>query len=107
MSSHLAHYLPFLLIIFFVCPTITVFLMSFTSTIHYVVLLISNKNLPLKKDKPCSMATCSCRSAKMLCTSYCKCKVGEQCANDNVKHIDQCDNSEQDYDKEWDSVTED
>ena len=34
---------------FFVCPTITVFLMSFTSTIHYVVLLISNKNLPLKK----------------------------------------------------------
>ena len=23
--------------------------MSFTSTIHYVVLLISNKNLPLKK----------------------------------------------------------
>ena len=49
MSSHLAHYLPFLLLIFFVCPTITVFLMSFTSTIHYVVLLISNKNLPLKK----------------------------------------------------------
>ena len=48
MSSHLAHYLPFLLLIFFVCPTITVFLMSFTSTIHYVVLLISNKNLPLK-----------------------------------------------------------
>ena len=34
---------------FFVCPTITVFLMSFTSTIHYVVLLISNKNLPLKR----------------------------------------------------------
>ena len=26
------------------------FLMSFTSTIHYVVLLISNKNLPLKKE---------------------------------------------------------
>ena len=25
--------------------------MSFTSTIHYVVLLISNKNLPLKKTK--------------------------------------------------------
>ena len=49
MSSHLAHYLPFLLLIFFVCPTITVFLMSFTSTIHYVVLLISNKYLPLKK----------------------------------------------------------
>ena len=49
MSSHLAHYLHFLLLIFFVCPTITVFLMSFTSTIHYVVLLISNKNLPLKK----------------------------------------------------------
>ena len=49
MSSHLAHYLPFLLLIFFVCPTITVFLMSFTSTMHYVVLLISNKNLPLKK----------------------------------------------------------
>ena len=49
MSSHLAHYLTFLLIIFFVCP-ITVFLMSFTSTIHYVVLLISNKNLPLKKN---------------------------------------------------------
>ena len=48
MSSHLAHYLPFLLLIFFVCPTITVFLMSFTSTMHYVVLLISNKNLPLK-----------------------------------------------------------
>ena len=50
MSSHLAHYLPFLLLIFFVCPTITVFLMSFTSTMHYVVLLISNKNLPLKKN---------------------------------------------------------
>ena len=36
----------------------------------------------------------------MLCTSYCKCKEDEQCANDNVKHIDQCDNSEQDCDEE-------
>ena len=47
-----------------------------------------------------SRETCSCRSAKMLCTSYCKCKADEQCANDNVKHIDECDNSEQDCDEE-------
>ena len=53
MSSHLPHYLPFLPFFFFFffltyyhCIP---FLMSFTSTIHYVVLLISNKNLPLKK----------------------------------------------------------
>ena len=45
MSSHLAYYLPFLIIIIFVCPTITVFLMSFTSIFDYVVLLISNQNL--------------------------------------------------------------
>ena len=36
----------------------------------------------------------------MPCTSYCKCKADEQCANDNVKLIDQCDNSEQDCDEE-------
>ena len=52
MSSHLAHYLPFLLLlIFFLTYYHCIpFLMSFTSTIHYVVLLISNKNLPLKKN---------------------------------------------------------
>ena len=36
----------------------------------------------------------------MPCTSYCKCKADEQCANDNVKHIDECDNSEHDCDEE-------
>ena len=60
-----------------------------------------------KSDKPCSRATCSCRSAKMPCTSYCKCKADEQCANDNVKHMDQCDNSEHDCGEEWDSATQD
>ena len=35
----------------------------------------------------------------MSCTSYCKCKADKQCANDNVKHIDQCDNSEQNCDE--------
>ena len=53
MSSHLAHYIPFLpfllLIFFWTYYHCIPFLMSFTSTIHYVVLLISNKNLPLKK----------------------------------------------------------
>ena len=45
----------------FVCPTITVFLMSFTSTIHYIVLLISNKNLPLKNpDIDDRKMKCSC-----------------------------------------------
>ena len=48
-----------------------------------------------------SKETCSCRSAKMPSTSYCKCKEDIQCANDNVNHIDQCDNSEQDCDEEW------
>ena len=43
-----------------------------------------------------SMEKCRCRSAKTPCTSYCKCKADEHCANDNVKHIDPCDNSEQD-----------
>ena len=60
-----------------------------------------------KSDKPCSKATCSCRLAKMPCTSYCKCKADEQCANDNVKHIAQCDNSEQDCDEKGDRATED
>ena len=46
-----------------------------------------------------SRETCSYRLANMLCTSYCKCKADEQCTNDNVKHIDQCDNSEQDCDE--------
>ena len=71
-----------------------------------------------KSDKPCSRETCSCRSAKMPCTSYCKCKADEQCANDNVKYIDQCandnvkyidqcDNSEHDCGEEWESATQD
>ena len=56
MSSHLAHYLLFLPFFFFFLTYYHCipFLMSFTSTIHYVVLLISNKNLPLKKNSiPC------------------------------------------------------
>ena len=59
-------------------------------------------NVPLQ-HVPCgykSRETCSCRSAKMPCTSYCKCKADEQCANDNVKHIDECDNCEQDCGEE-------
>ena len=47
-----------------------------------------------------SKETCNCRSAKIPFTSYCKCKADEQSANDNVKHIDQCDNSEQDCDED-------
>ena len=52
MSSHLAHYLlflPFLLLIF-LSVLLALFPYVFTSTIHYVVLRISNKNLPLKKE---------------------------------------------------------
>ena len=60
-----------------------------------------------KSDKLCSRATCSCRSAKMPGMSYGKCKADEQWANDNVKHIDRCDNSEHDYSKEWESATQD
>ena len=60
-----------------------------------------------KSDKLCSRATCSCRSAKMPGMSYGKCKADEQWANDNVKHIDQCDNSEHDCSKEWESATQD
>ena len=42
----------------------------------------------------------------MPCTSYCKCKADKQYANDNVKLIGQCDNSEQDCGEEGDSDTE-
>ena len=47
-----------------------------------------------RSDKRCS------RSAKMPYTSYCKSKADAQCANDHMKHIDQCDNSQQDCDEE-------
>ena len=38
-----------------------------------------------KSVPPCSRAKCSCRSAGVSCTSYCKCEAKEHCANVHTK----------------------
>jgi len=38
-----------------------------------------------KTVPPCSKANCSCRSAGVSCTTYCKCEAKEHCANVHTK----------------------
>ena len=38
-----------------------------------------------KSMTPCSRANCSCQSAGVSCTSYCKCEAKENCANMHTK----------------------
>ena len=37
---------------------------------------------------PCSRANCSCQSAGVSCTSYCKCEAKEHCANVHTKETE-------------------
>lgn len=37
-----------------------------------------------KSAAPCGKHCCSCRSAGLSCTSYCKCEGGETCHNENT-----------------------
>ena len=53
-----------------------------------------------KSTPPCSRATCSCRSGGLPCTTYCCCKGGEQCADDNLKETSAVENYEETDDEE-------
>ena len=54
-----------------------------------------------KSTTPCSRSNCSCRVAGLSCTTYCKCKGSDHCANDYT----QTDNSTLESDEEDEVVT--
>ncbi len=49
-----------------------------------------------KSDNPCARNSCSCRSARIHCTSYCKCYSGELCSNDILKSTSNTHDTPQD-----------
>jgi len=38
-----------------------------------------------KSQPPCSKTRCSCRSARLSCTTYCSCSVDEMCSKEGFK----------------------
>ncbi|CAM1319304.1 Uncharacterised protein g7168 [Pycnogonum litorale] len=63
-----------------------------------------------KSVAPCSRANCSCQSAGVSCTSYCKCEAKEHCANVHTKkteHVVETDEEEELDDRLADEKSED
>lgn len=48
---------------------------------------------------PCSRKQCSCKSAGMSCTSFCKCQAGEHCHNEHTTKHDEAQEAEDQYDQ--------
>ena len=57
-----------------------------------------------KSVPPCSRANCSCWSAGISCTLYCKCEVKEHCVNGHTKKTEHA--GETDEEKELDEPLE-